>query len=1195
MPFLFVPIPSYADANPHHIAAHDRDPATLEVVLQKGNATPETLKRGLDALSELLTTPAKAVKVESILRRTQHRDPLDDLLIKEVQTLLKTPNEKRHLAVLKSLIRTGADVNAYSASALCLAISAASTPIFEVLFATQPTPSSLAACLPHALNIPDPMDRLTFSKRLLDAGVPAAEANRALVHAVNTYTDDISLINALASKAELGDGEALVYAVRLARVELVELLLANASQRYAPDALNTIFAEATRIRDREKRVAICALLLKAGTSGPVVSEALLAASADGDLALGSVLMERGASVEHRDGQAIVEASRAGAVDILSMLLSSPVEVQKSTLDKGFQAATEIGDLGKRAGVFRLLLEKGVSGDVVDQQLVSAARFGEDGKDLVKLLLEFGADVNYNNGEAVWTATRSANMGSLALMLNVVNVGSQQQKPSKATLTKTLKASWRLSRNPRYQVMDWIFAAGLPISQEELQTTLSKAVKDEPDLKLVKLLLSKGASPVANGCQSLIDAATNLQVDVLEELLEYQISIEDLSWTFQQSFTPTTATTWLSEEGYLIAKILIDKGARGDGLGAALGASIEACGRGSEDKDSVARRFVDLLRAHADVNSDNGIILQKATKLADVTLIEEILKRGPDSQSVSMAFPYTFESESTEEDTLRIINIFTNYHVGEARLDVMFAHPELLTPIVFLAASRFPRSVKILQALLDAGYYHDQTVIDWVVADVEEDEEINLLLWALLQPQKRISDGVIELMIQRGANINFETRLSRTTPLMLAVQNKRRELVRSLILAGAEVDVTDITGNTPLSLATQIGGDIGTSMMSNILAAEPSKNDGSLHNAARDLSIRAVQILVDFGHDVDFPSPIHGGRSALAELCLNAAQGGPLTGIQEKQMEKVMACLISQGTDLSLHSNNKSLLLLAMDSGDPVTITRTLLKVSMWKHINEPFNNYNDGAHVYSPTQYVSRVLTKSDKQDALLALLKANRAKDTYYAVTGAQPSDAVNLPEDLQRAELERLARLERAVVESEEHARAVARTQELAHIQEQIISSRAELEAARNRRQRADEISAMRERSVVEDEVFAAEVRRRKVEREDSLRHEMAVTDAAATRVRTVGAAEMELLGDRQQALLDWEKKMGGERVDNAKQMSLMRVREREDLEKFDAANDARIAKRINEQKRLVDSQNSLASKIAAAGASARRQIGYVTGELD
>ncbi|KAK4186425.1 hypothetical protein QBC35DRAFT_554133 [Podospora australis] len=1174
-----------ADANfeqgmPVLLAVNDPDPALLELVLQHAKPNPDALTQALQILSDVPTNDAKAAKVEAILRRTRQKNLLNAILVKEVQTILKTSPDKRHLGVVSSLLSAGADVNSHKAAAFCCAVKAADAAIVDLLFTANPNTASLAAALPQSLNILEPMDRLSFTQKLIDAGAPANEANRALVYAINTHHNDLPLIAVLAAHADSSGGEALRAAVKCEHVDIVHTVLDKAPAMYSQEVLQQAFQEAVLLKNRVKRIAICKALLKKGTTGQAVSDALLSAGSDGDVELGRVLMDYGASVEHHDGQAVVEACGAGAPAVVQMLMGTKAEVKMETLTKGFAAAANIGDLSLREQVFKILLQKGVTGDGVDAQLVSASKCGDDGESLVRLLLEHGANVDYNAGESIWNATRSSHMGSLKLMLGIEKVTKHQKTPSKSTLLRSLKASRKLNKDSRYLVTEWLFEAGLPPC-DELNIALNKAVKDGPDLRLIELLLKNGASPLANGCETLLDAAQMFSVEVLPLLLSTEIPQKDLSWAFKQAFTPQASSLWLSDKGLQVAKMLLAKGAEGESLTLALVAVIDAY---HGEKDEIARKFsAILLQAKLDVSYEDGIVVQKAAQQADSELIRKVLQHNPDTRAVTMAFRYIFDTDLSEEEAVRLITMFTDYYHGEDRLDVVFKHASH-EPVVIRALNKFPRSVRILQTLLDAGYYHDEITKLRVMEDMEEDEEVNLLFWALFQPQKRISSGVIELLIDRGANVNFETRLSKTTPLMLAIRSRRHELVKALVLAGSEVEVMDVTGNTPLTMASEMG-EVGTSMMPIILAAAPSINDGSLHNAARELNLQALQVLLDFGHDLDFPSTLHGGRSALGELCMNAANSGPLTAAQEKQMEKVMAFLIKEGTDLTIQSDGKSVLLLAMHSaGDPVATTRSLLKVGLWKHVNEPSNQYSDGNYTYSPSQYVARVMRDSDTKPLLLELLKANRTKDVFYANNGPQPEGAVNLPPELLRAERERRAREERIARESEEHAMALARTKELSAHQVEVFKMRAQLEDSRVRQQRQEELSYENEKRAAEDRAFHQELQRRKAEREAAMHHEQRLTEAGLTRARLVSEAELEMENKKQEKMIGW-----------SKQMSSVRIKEREAQEKFDAAADARTMKRITEHKKLVDSQSALAGRLASGGVDQRRQVGYITGELD
>ncbi|RYP53587.1 hypothetical protein DL768_001451 [Monosporascus sp. mg162] len=1159
-----------------HAVQHP-DPDILNMVIEMGQPSNESLRTGLKAIGQLPSSPLKAKKLDVILRRTKAKEIITGLVIEEVKVLVKTRPQDRDFTSLKLLLENGADINANNAEALGRATAAANMQLVDILFSAKPSPNSLAFAMPQALRIRDPKDRLIFAQKIIDAGIPASESNRALVFAVQTYTDDIPLLDTLLSHADTQDGQVLAEAITKERQDIVELILRK--KRFSVDALNDAFSRAVKWTNKKQRSLCCGKLLEAGAAGDVVSNALLAAAADGDLEFGKMLVQNGANAEHKGGQAVVEACRSGATNVLKMLLAGNDKVGQQTLQRGFQAATEVGDLKERAEIFKLLLRTGVAGEVVDAQLVSAVRFGDSGEDLLKLLLEYGANPDYNAGEAVDKATRSAFLGSLEVLLGIVNVGGRQQKPSPSTLARAIDACWDLSRDTRFTVMEWVFQAGKPVP-DALHSTLNRVVKEkEPEERLIRLLVANGASPVENGCQTLIDATRTLHASTFAKLLESNVTTTDASVIFERAFGSQDVGTWLSEHGYEIAKCLLEKGASGNGVNLAL---VTVLNPKQSSTSDMANRFLELLARHgADVNYNHGEALQSAALQGRADLLGTLLEEKPSAEALTLAFSRIFDSNVSEDELHELITLFTDHKDGQHQVDVMFVHPGS-QPIVFRALSEFPRSTRILQALFDVGFYHEQMTTYRVMPEVEEGEPVTLLLWALLQPQKKISSAVINLLIDRGAKVDFETRVSRVTPLMVAIQNRRQDLVKSLLLAGAEVDVQDVTGRSPLSMASAIGGELGVIMMSNLLAAGASRNDGSLHNAARELNLQAMQVLVEYNHDPDFPSPLHEGRSALGELCLHAAGVGEITATREKQMEKAINFLIQSGSDISLQLNGKSVLLLALESADPLTTTRVLLRAHMWKFINKPFNLYTDGKFTYSPTLYVERVLPASDHKPELQALLRHNRCADVYYANSGPQPDGAKGLPAHLEAEEQERRARLARLRDEDEDHARALRRARELAAARQKMLADQVELEEAARRRALASELSATEQRRRADEDAFNAALRQQRARQAAELSHREAI-------------ARADDAGHRR--LLEHERELGSERVGNASQLSSLRLREREEAERFDQAADKRFRQRIAEQRRLVESQSALATSLSSASGGPglnRRQVGFISGEL-
>lgn len=732
------PILGKAIANP--------DFKVLELVLGTGKPSADNIAQGLQDLVALPSTDTKALKMKALLSKVKSREDVSSLLVSEVQAILKNASQSS-LSTAKVLLDAGADPNNYKAATLCHAVAAANSPLTELLFDCQrpPTQAALGSALPHALHISDPMDRLSFTKKLISAGPSPLEANRALIFSTRKFVQDVPLLGVIASKADTSDGEALITAVSMESSEAVDIVLTNSARR-DPASNDIALEKAMLVTDRAIRKRICRRLLTAGVSPQTASNSLLISSRDGDLELSDILMAHGASISSNNGQSIVEACRGGSVEVVEVLLRASGTIHKQTIERGFQAATEVGDLNKRAVIFEKLLKRGVSGEPVDAQLLSAARYGEQGHEVLRVLLAAGADPNYNNGEAVVAATSSAFVRNLELLLGLWDDDGAQKKASQPTLIRALKASWTLNRDTRIQIIRDLMRAGMPVT-DEVHIALNDAVNEEnPDEILVQLLLDHGASPVANDGKTLIDVAKRASAPCLSLLLQKPIPQEAINRAFAQCFTEDNFSTWFSESGRDTVEILVGHGAGG----LALSRLLVLVMRGhTEDTRSLADEFVLLISAHdLDVNYNNGEPLQVAASQANVEWTRMLLECHPSSETLAFAFHHIFDTSLEEEDALDLFEMFADYREGETTIDVMTQKPGT-EPVLVRAMSQYPRSTKILRTLLDAGYYHDQSTTCQLYPNLDELEDVTVLTWALAQPQKRISSSLIQLLVDRG--------------------------------------------------------------------------------------------------------------------------------------------------------------------------------------------------------------------------------------------------------------------------------------------------------------------------------------------------------------------------------------------------------------------------------------------------------------
>ncbi|KAM0253354.1 hypothetical protein ACHAQJ_007305 [Trichoderma viride] len=1159
------------------------DSKVLEMVINLGKPISNSVTKALQSLASIPPSEGKTSKLRVLLPKSERKEDLDGILAQEVQFLARDLGRQQlPLTTLEILLESGADPNAYKAASLCHAVMGGKIQIVDILFGPQCRLSqvSLGCALPHALRLQDPMSRLTLTKRLVEAGISPQEVNRALIHAIKTYTEDFGLIRTLALKADTSDGEALSLAISKESVDVTDILLAVAN--HSVENRSLALTRAISVKNRPNRNTLCQRLLAYEVSPTAASNALLVAAREGDVKLGDILMSHGASMSQNNGQAVIEACRGGSVEVLKVLLGTDLTVNNTTLEEGFQAATEVADLNKRAMIFEQLLSKGFRGELVDAQLESAARYGEPGQAILRVLLVAGADPNYANGEAVVAATRSAFIQNLELLLGLWDEGDSQKKVSPPTLVSALKACWSLNRDTRYLIIRDLMKAGLPVA-EDLHIALNDAVNEEDsEERLVKLLLEHGASPLANGCKTLVDAAQKALSSSLALLLGIDIPQYDIDMAFSNSFKAKNFDAWFTQPGLETAQMLLDKGATGDALSEAL---IQVMT--SPDNSELVDQFFNVLTAHdPNINYQNGEPLRQAASQANIDWTHRLLACHPSTETLTFAFHCIFDTALSQDVVLELFQMFADYHEGDVRLDVMATRAGFM-PVLGRAISQYPRSSTILTTLLDAGYYHDQSMLYKLHPEIEEEEEMTLLTWAIAQPQKKVSTNLIQILLERGAKVNTETKISGTTPLMLAVRERRPDIVKLLLLEGADVDSMDFLGRTPMAMVTHLGGDVAIQMMSSLLAAEPSKDDGSLHNASRDLNLAAVKVLMEAGHDPDFPSPLHNGRSALGEVCLHGSDAGEMTPERERKMQKVMTFLVDSGSDLSIKLDGKSILYLCFDSADPVSTTRALLKSGMWKHINKPSNHYADETFVYSPTMYITKLLSSLDMHDELLSVLRASRATDVYYAKEGTQPEGAVGLPEDIEVRERMRKARSERLAEDSQDFAIALARKREIASVDQQIQAQKAELEDARRRRLQSEDLTSVRSKAQLEESLANDAFKRR-------LQEQRAVTEATLSSSRALAASDLDAEEARQRKALEWENRLNSERAGNARALIEMRIGEREELERIDVTSEQRIQRRLEAQRRLVESQEKLARRLAdapTAPGDPRRQIGYVT----
>jgi ankyrin repeat domain-containing protein 50 len=162
------------------------------------------------------------------------------------------------------------------------------------------------------------------------------------------------------------------------------------------------------------------------------------------------------------------------------------------------------------------------------------------------------------------------------------------------------------------------------------------------------------------------------------------------------------------------------------------------------------------------------------------------------------------------------------------------------------------------------------------------------------------------------------------------------------------------------------------------------------------------MLLESGHDPDYACDLHGGRTALGELCFRAVLAGRE---QESQACETMGMLIKCPTDLALRGkDNRTVLHLALVNDQPVEVTKTLLRFKeVYKDIrshSETFLFEDSRGISMSPDRYIAEYCDCSDTlKRTLIDILQTTMCKEKWFKKKGQQLSDCKGLPPGMKEA----------------------------------------------------------------------------------------------------------------------------------------------------------------------------------------------------
>ncbi|KAH7137366.1 ankyrin repeat-containing protein [Dactylonectria estremocensis] len=927
-------------------------------------------------------------------------------------------------------------------------------------------------CVTEALPVAISQNDAAKAYILLARGADASRACDQFLQAVQSGSDDMVNILLRKSKGACQDcrNQGLVRAAKHGHVAKAQMLLANG----ADVAFQTGSALFTACKNKNEEVAkhiaahetmsgrtkllddvvgeayglmqdqLIKACLLAGAKGLKTDATLLKAVEDQNPPLVESLVQHGASVCYENGAPLLSAVKAGRPDLLKILLQG--KPSDGMLYAALDQAVEIPDLPTVRQLVELILSAGLRGDTVAATLLrvleDALIMGNEpvDKQLVDILLTKGsANVNYGGGKLFALAIGKKRVELLSTFL--------LHGPSVVSLSSAAIAAMTLNEPEiRLQVIELLMQAGSSQTasgwgcDERLQNAVAIAAAKGLLLDVLQYLAQRQTSTKAFAAAfaALVSGSENWLnpsgLEVIQFLLELGASGPEIDEAFCRAatrFDPDAiallqsatgpdalgkalsrvmehSDEWQFPDNLWLVSDLLEEGCAGESVNVALlkAATSYVNGKGTED-------LIDILLSvgePADVNFRDGEALKIAIRAGLAPLLEKLISSGAKSEALTQAFATAITAPLEESKVLALIEVLVN-HGAEAQCD-------------FKAAFRDGLELGCdLETPFHANISDDKTI---------GEEQVTTLLWALhRRDNHRISSTTIVELIDAKADLHFTSSVSKTTCLILAAKNGRADIVAKLIAEKADPLHTDYFANAALFYASQVG-DVESAK--ELIKAHSRLNDGSLHEAARNLHVKVVAALIKGKHDPGFPSGKHHGRSALQELtamCDGTREivdiEGTITAL-EKGAEK------GKSNALTKHrATGKNALFMALGNLNPCHVTEALLHV-IWRDLNNEENVFvtsNDtmtgDRFCYSPTMYLRKNCEGTepdpDNDGKLLKILYDKQCPDRFYILFGSanlrgrQPHDAIGMPQKIDDDETRRRKEDEKYYTKEMEH----------------------------------------------------------------------------------------------------------------------------------------------------------------------------------
>ncbi|QDS75019.1 hypothetical protein FKW77_005836 [Venturia effusa] len=963
---------------------------------------------------------------------------------------------------LQLLLAAGVDVNIDAIQdELCSAVAQLQFELIEVLLSADMSSTSASKAVDFIPAEASEQDGLRLLRLLVAKGAKGGPWGATLLAAVGF--GHMALCEALVENGASIDHDnahAVRMALRNQDLALIGILMKGSS---SPHVLAKALSQAMKMPGKTQRFDAVDTLLTKGVSGPELDIALRRAASETSLfrdpKMVDVLVKHGASVSNfgeSNSNCVHIVSSRGDLELLSILYTSvqppSSDITSQAVPLVFRSRTQTSR-SSLLKMLHLLLKHGARGEPVAETLIDAVRTEDDGV-VCELLVAGGADANYQNGLAIQEAFRKEAPETLEII---------------CTKAKIEKETWAyvlpLALHPEtyHSTKTMLVLSACRVYRNILDTALiHETGRSSIRHEVVSMLLEVGAFAGCDNAAAFTGAIRARSSTVFNLLLQAHNSEETNAKSFD------SCMQLAPKERLPFARLLIEAQVSSAQLSRHLKQVIE------EGDDDLLRL---MLANGADTAAEDGASFIAAASLEDTTLFEQLVQTHPNVEVLMPALIRSIKSESR-------LTALLGSCLG--RLESQLAPDD--NRLLFLAMQYHPRGHELMRLLLihgcPAGLPRLEQLGPSMVA-----EAVTPLLWALHQPRPGISEQVILTLLKLGheANPEFMTVRSDSVALIKATESGRHAIIERLLEFDPPINVSvrNSKKQSALLLACRNNDSISATML---LKAKARPNDGSLHEAARQVQPELLSMLLAHGHDARLA---YAGLTPLADFCRNAIPSGSLW---ESKAYRVIEKLFSAGTDpFEIYGpKRKTILHLALDNDYALEITSVLLEFpQISAQINDDgFLFEQDGVN-YSPCKYVQTFYQgpPTGMRDTLKQMLADRNCRPRLFSNKGAQPEGAIGIPKHIEDM-------LNMQALLSLQATQDVKRMEEKAQAAQRIMNDDHRLALAHSNERHQTSLSQAQQL-----EAYEARASQRKHEEEKRMtseRHKLFLQNEAATAVQ-------------------------------------------------------------------------------------------------